>query len=183
MYRYKKTEYCKPNTKMNVDNRYARGQIYTIRSHLTDKIYVGSTIQPLCKRLSEHKKAYKCYKTSGKHRYTASFEIIEIDPDCYIELYENYSCESKQELNRREGQVIRSMDCVNKVVAGRTMVEWIQDNPDYYKQYHQNNREKRTKKHECECGGRYTYQNMSTHLKSKRHKKWIFNQWQELNHL
>jgi glucosamine 6-phosphate synthetase-like amidotransferase/phosphosugar isomerase protein len=48
-------------------------------------------------------------------------------PDAYIELIENYPCADKNELNRREGEFIRTMDCVNKCIAGRTQVEYHAD--------------------------------------------------------
>lgn len=94
---------------------YANGQIYAIRSNLTDKIYIGSTAQPLHKRFYQHKmhKAHDC----------TSREIIK-HADAYIELIENFPCQSKKELNRREGQHIRNTEnCVNKNVAGRTPQE------------------------------------------------------------
>ena len=40
-------------------NMYANGKIYTIRSHQTDKYYIGSTTQPLSKRFYQHKQLYK----------------------------------------------------------------------------------------------------------------------------
>ena len=40
------------------DKRYLNGKIYTIRSFQTDKFYIGSTIQPLHKRLHEHRRKY-----------------------------------------------------------------------------------------------------------------------------
>ena len=148
-----------------MDNGYKRGKIYTIRSHKTPLVYVGSTIEPLLSnRLSKHKGHYKRYK-NGSKKYCASFDILEIDEDCYIELYEDYPCENRRLLRRREGQVIRELDCVNKVVAGRTRKEhydenkdrllavskkWRDNNPEYHKQhgkkynkqYYQDNKEK-----------------------------------------
>ena len=50
--------------------------------------------------------------------------------DAYIELIEDFPCNSKKELNRREGQHIRNNDCVNKNIAGRTKKEWNLDNKD-----------------------------------------------------
>ena len=176
IYRYTKKEYCTRNTKMAVDNRYARGQIYTIRSYKTDKVYVGSTIQPLCKRLSGHRKKYTMYK-KGTHHYVTSFDIFDIDFEgVFIELYENYPCDSKAELNRREGQVIREMNCVNKKVAGRTMAEWHQDNKERVK-------EQKNKKYECPCGGRYIHSNRVRHFKSINHRMFLFNQHNIFNHL
>ena len=105
-------------------NRYAKGQIYTIRSHQTDDVYIGSTCSPLHKRLTEHKSKYKT-----NNRYTSSFEIVKYD-DAYIELLEDFPCDNKKELNRREGQLIRQNACVNKRFSGRTHAEWYQDNKE-----------------------------------------------------
>ena len=93
---------------------YANGLIYAIRSHLTDQIYIGSTTTSLAKRLYQHKTANKpC----------TSAEIIKYG-DAYIELIENFPCQNKQELNRREGQHIRNTEnCVNKNIPGRDQKE------------------------------------------------------------
>ena len=118
---------------MNIDPRYQRGKIYTIRSHKTPLVYVGSTIEKSLKnRLSSHKGKYKQYK-KGEVNYYTSFDILKIDENCYIELYEEYPCENKAQLDRREGQVIRELDCVNKNVAGRTQKEYQQDNKENIK--------------------------------------------------
>ena len=163
------------------NNKFERGKIYTIRSHLTDLIYVGSTVEPyLSTRLKSHRKQYKRYK-NGYKKYVASFDILEIDENCYIELYEDYPCENKQQLRKREGQVIRELDCCNKYVAGRTPKEWREDNKEHIcvrdKQYYINNKEKikaqRSQKHNCECGGKYTHHNKSIHLKTKKHREYM----------
>ena len=57
-------------------NDYTKGKIYAIRSSQTDKVYIGSTIQPLSQRMSGHRADYKCFlKTS--ERYISSFEILK----------------------------------------------------------------------------------------------------------
>lgn len=40
---------------MEKPNKYLNGKIYTIRSHQTDKFYIGSTCSPLHKRLFKHR--------------------------------------------------------------------------------------------------------------------------------
>jgi len=102
---------------------YENGQIYMIWSPHTDKVYIGSTTQPLHKRFYDHKRTLK-----GKG-YTTANTIIDCC-DAQAELIEDYPCASKAELNRREGQIIRerASDCVNKNVAGRTRAEWREDN-------------------------------------------------------
>jgi hypothetical protein len=54
--------------------------------------------------------------------------------NCKIELIENYPCNSKEELLKREGWYIKVTECVNKMVAGRTKQEWKQDNPEKAKE-------------------------------------------------
>jgi hypothetical protein len=105
---------------------YENGKIYSIRSHSRpDLIYVGSTTQQLSVRFGEHK----------RQKRTTSRQIIDLG-DSYIELVENYRCENREELLKKEGEIIRSMDCVNKQIAGRTVKEWIEDNADKIKEYH-----------------------------------------------
>ena len=117
---------------------YSSGKIYALKSAQTDKVYIGSTIRPLKIRLSNHKKDYNRYN-QGKGHYKYSNELVKYD-DAYIELLEEYSCDNKLQLNRKEGEYMRQYDCVNKNIAGRTLKEWRVDNKEhtkeYYKQYY-----------------------------------------------
>ena len=104
---------------------YQNGKIYSIRSHQTDKIYIGSTTQPLAQRMAIHIYSYK----TGNN-LCSSKEILQYE-DAYIELIEDYPCDTKEQLNRREGEVIRNTtNCTNKCIAGRTMTEYRQDNKE-----------------------------------------------------
>lgn len=123
---------------------YKNGKIYTIRSYQTDDIYIGSTTQTLTKRLSKHKQVFQSWKNE-KYHYVSSFELMKYD-DVYIELLELFPCSSKMELGRREGEMIRSMNCVNKRIEGRTKEEYYQDNKEYHKkwvgEYYERNKDK-----------------------------------------
>ena len=127
-------------------NRYQSGKIYTIRSHQTDKFYIGSTVQPLSKRLCGHKDDFTAFKLQ-KTRYITSFDILKY-ADFYIELLELFPCNTKIELNKREGELIRlhKDDCVNKCIPNRTQAEWYVDNQErvkqQHKQYTKDNKEK-----------------------------------------
>jgi len=172
---------------------YKNSKIYTIRSHHTDLIYIGSTCNELRKRLYEHKSKYKIY-LNGKTNYVSSFEIVKYD-DAYIELYEYYECNNKVELLKREGELIRELDCVNKVIPGTTnkerCKEYRKNNKDKIKQslkeWYQNNKdkilEKNKIKYNCCCGSIYTYQHKARHNKTIKHRTYIFNLHNELNHL
>ena len=87
------------------------GKIYSIRSHQTKKIYIGSTTQSLSQRFSNH-----------KFMTCSSREIMQF-ADAYIELIEMFPCANKIQLQGREGEIIRTRDCVNKNIAGRTRAE------------------------------------------------------------
>ena len=70
---------------------YKNGNIYQIFNNVNDDVYVGSTTQPLCKRLYKH-------KTDTKVRDCNIHKLIrEIGEDrFYIELIESYPCNSKE---------------------------------------------------------------------------------------
>jgi len=96
---------------------YSKGKIYTIRCKTDDaKIYVGSTIQNLSARYAGHKGDSKRCKCNW---------YMEIDDwdNWFIELYENHPCNNKEELNKREGEVIRLIGNLNKNIPGRSNKE------------------------------------------------------------
>jgi hypothetical protein len=105
------------------------GRIYCIRSHQTTKCYIGSTKQILCRRFSNHKTDYKSFLSGKRQHSITSFEILQYD-DAYIELIKETKFESTSHMKKREGQLIREMDCVNKLIAGRTNAEWREDNKE-----------------------------------------------------
>jgi len=146
---------------------YTKGKIYSIRSHKTDLIYIGSTIQPLSVRIGEHRKDYKKYLKNGEYRCT-SIEIFKLDPNPYIELIINYSCNSKDELRKEEGKWIRKMKCVNKKIEGRTMKEYREDNKEHIKEQIKKYRED-NKEHIKEQTKKYREDNKE-HIKEQRKK-------------
>jgi hypothetical protein len=122
---------------------YQNGKIYTIRCYKDDsKIYVGSTTTTLSRRIAEHRST-SANKEKTKTRW---YNEIEDWGDWYIELYEDCPCENKEQLCKREGEIIREIGNLNKKIAGRTAKEWGKDNPDKLKatrkKYHENNPEK-----------------------------------------
>ena len=178
---------------------YLNGKVYAIRSHQTEQVYIGSTVERLSARMSKHRSDYKRYK-AGKVRDITSFKMLDY-PDAYIELLEKHPCLCREELERLEGQYIRAEpNSVNKIVPGRTQAEYYRDNIEkiklyyqdnvekikaYKKEYYQDNVEKiklyrqnnvekiktyKKQKHTCDCGGRYTQCNKAAHFKSKQHR-------------
>ena len=134
---------------------YSNGKIYVIRFTDNDNhIYIGSTIQPLAVRFGGHK------KKSNRSIYKYINEIYKGDwSKCYIELLEDFKCDNKEQLNKREGEIIRQYkaddkyNVLNRYVAGRTgkeyyieqkenilkyQAEYRQANKDKIAEYHQN---------------------------------------------
>jgi hypothetical protein len=104
---------------------YKKGKIYMIWSPSTDKVYIGSTTQTLCRRFQEHR-SQNC----------SSQDILALG-DARIELVEEYPCNNRMELNRREGEIIRERNCVNIVMPGRTK----EMKQEYDKEYYKDNKE------------------------------------------
>ena len=130
---------------------YSKSKIYKLYSlEYENLFYIGSTCQKfLSVRLAGHVQDYNRY-LKNKRKYTTSFKIIETG-NYKIELLEAFPCNSKDELIAREGYYIRkNPDCVNKIIAGRTKKEYLEDNKeklkDKKKEYYQNNKEHLLKK-------------------------------------
>lgn len=124
-------------------SRYEKGKIYSIRSHQTDKYYIGSSCVDLCKRLFVHRSNYKRY-LKNEHHYVTSYEILKYD-DHYIELIEDFPCKTKRELEKREGELQRQYknDIVNNNYAHRTP----EQKAEYYKQYDNEHKEQKSDRH------------------------------------
>ena len=121
---------------MEALNKFNKSMVYSIRTPHSELYYIGSTTQPLCKRFVNHKSKYKDY-LNGTYHFVTSFKIIELG-DAYIELLEEISCENRNQLDKREGELIREhkANCVNRYIAGRTHKEWSTDNADRLREQH-----------------------------------------------
>ena len=126
---------------------YNKGKIYTIRSKTDDTlIYVGSTIQQLSVRIGGHKIKSRDIKYQNRLIYKT---INNNWDDWYIELYEEYPCENKEQLCKREGEVISEIGTLNTRIECRTLKEYTEDNKDKItikqKTYRENNKDKSRK--------------------------------------
>ncbi len=117
-----------------MEQKYTNGKIYTIRNKLDNEmVYVGSTIDKLCNRFSKHK-----YESKRKPNLFF-YSFISNWDDWYIELYENFKCENKEQLLKREGEVMREIGTLNKAIAGNSI---LLNEQDYMKRYREQNKEK-----------------------------------------
>ena len=125
---------------------YQKGKIYKLWSPSKNLVYYGSTTETISRRLSKHLTDLNRYNNKTSTRYVNSFKILECE-DYKIELVEEYPCNNRQQLCKKEGEYIKANECVNCAIAGRTAEEYCEDNADKInerqKQYRKNNAEKR----------------------------------------
>ncbi len=110
---------------------YQKAKIYKIVDANEEMVYVGSTIKTLSQRMSNHRAAYKNKRFVSSHTIFDKYGM----ENCKILLLENYPCNSRDELNKREGEYINQLVCVNKLVAGRNKKEWYEDNKEHIREY------------------------------------------------
>jgi hypothetical protein len=120
---------------------YQQGKIYKLTGN--GKIYIGSTIQHLSKRIYTHRNAG-----------ISTVQEIIADPNHQITLIELYPCSCKEELLSRERHHIENTECINKLIPIRTNDEKkalkknlakkyneSQYAKAYKKQYYENNKD------------------------------------------
>lgn len=94
---------------------YKNAKIYRIVCNLTGENYYGSTTQSLSKRLSKHKVKKPKYDTRAR-------EIIDRG-DYSMVLVEEFPCENKDQLHKRERYYIENNECLNFAIPTRSKNE------------------------------------------------------------
>ena len=163
-------------------SKYQKGQIYKIVDVGYNRCYIGSICESLSKRMARHRTHYNSLK-KGKRGHAKSFDIFEeygIE-NCKIEWIEDYPCDTKKELKASEGFSIPNLECVNRIVVGRTPQQYQQQNADSVKAYKickQQWYEKKVRtadkakedadvKESCVCGSTYILDEKNTHSRTK----------------
>lgn len=152
---------------------YSKAKIYQIKNHIDDDVYVGSTCVSLGRRLTKHRYA-------AKHDATVSLydKFKELGAGSfYIELIEEYPCNSKHELLAREGFYIRERGTLNKSIAGRTSKQWYDEHKteesSKNKQRYETNKEDKLAKNK-------EYREKNKELIAQRKKEYYENNKQKI---
>jgi hypothetical protein len=119
---------------------YKESKIYKIINDDNDDIYIGSTTQKLSQRYAEHAREYKRYLLDNK-RYVSSYEILR-NNNSNIILIENFECDNREELLKKERYYIDSIKCVNKNRPYVAEGEDKETKNGQMKVYYQDNKEK-----------------------------------------
>ena len=133
---------------------YQNGKIYKIINENDEIVYIGSTAQKLCRRYNAH-----------KHKA----------PNHKIILIENYSCNSKEELCKKEQQIIEEhSDLFNKQRAYISEEQKEKYKKEFNKQYRKNNKEYYKEYHK-------KYHENNKNELNEKHKEWYENNKNILN--
>ena len=155
-----------------MDTKYQKSKIYkVINDQMPGLVYIGSTVNALSKRLSQHR-APANRARSRVFQQCGKMEIF---------LIENFPCNTRDELVARERHHVENTDCINKQIPGRTKKEYRDGHKEqiaeYNKIYNEENKEILHKKQreicECDCGRSYTKSNKSGHEITKHHIDYI----------
>lgn len=161
---------------------YQKGKIYKIWSPLGELINIGSTCQTLNERFRKHKSEYK---TLNQHTVKVLFDAYGVE-NCYIELIEDYPCNSKKELTACEGKHQKENKHIitNKAIANRTQKEYLKDTADKWKQYREDNKEhyKTLKKIAYEKNKEAIKQKARDHYNANKEKKIAYQKAYALEH-
>ena len=176
-----------------------KGVVYLLTSIDTGKGYVGSTIN-LKDRLCRHRSEKRNNCTS---KLLGPFECMILEEYIDDEITDKKEFKKQLRWLERNYQDLYKDDIVNEMRSQVTREEkkeahkiindkYYAENPEYYKKksakyqaehfeqhkescakYRAEHSEEIKEKFNCECGGKYTYNNKSRHLKTKMHQEYI----------
>jgi hypothetical protein len=162
--------------------KYNNSKIYKIEpivEHEPHEIYIGSTTKErLCQRMAYHKRDYNRWK-NGKHNKVTVYDIFDKYGvhNCNIYLIENCPCNTKDELNSKEGHYIRTLECINRYIPDRTLQEYnkyyYEKNKDDIKQRHKDIYE--ITKEKVKEERKIYYQNNEEQIKSQKQEYYLKN--------
>jgi hypothetical protein len=100
-------------------------------NNIDDRIYVGSTKQPLYKRWNEHKKRWR-QKDLGQYRSSILFDLCGYE-NCKIILVEEFEAENIEQVHKKERESIDKYKpiCVNAYLPFKTVEEHNIDKETY----------------------------------------------------
>ena len=58
-------------------NKYKNGKIYRVSDNSFTESYIGSTIQPLSRRMGGHRKLYKLFSSGKLNYYVSIYDIFD----------------------------------------------------------------------------------------------------------
>ncbi len=141
------------------------GYVYKIESNCGTITYIGSTTKSLKERFKKH-------LSQTTHTISPLLKNGQYSFPRGCELLGEYDIIDRYHLCAYEQLWINKIKkCINKMPAFGLLKEERKANYNkiYMVGWEERNKEKRTKKWTCECGGSYTSRHKNDHLKTKKH--------------
>jgi hypothetical protein len=163
-----------------------QAKVYRIVSPSTGEQYIGSTCNVLSKRMAQHRDGFRKWEQDNFSAYCRSYEVLK-HGDANIFLMETVECKTRDDLFRREGEIMMSTNCVNRCIPGKLNLHICEHNKTRYscrkckgpgicQHGHSKNSclecdGPEVQKITCECGHMVRKCYMKEHLKSALHHK------------
>ena len=178
------------------------GYIYkiTCKDDSITEYYVGST-NDINNRRYDHKSC--CNNPNNRKHNQYKYQFIRENggwDNFTLKKIKTVHYDDKTELLNKERQWVERLGAtLNKEIPSRTYKEWYNANKDtvleQQKQYRETHKEairardkqyyadnkvailaKKSEKHDCPCGGRYTHCQKARHLKTEKHQTYLSSQ-------
>ena len=141
---------------------------YKIICAETKRVYVGSTVLTIQKRLNQHERNYRKF-LNGRYNFVSSYIVLE-KKNYTVELIDTIECNDRKHRDLVEGLHIINERAVNRIIPGGERKVYREGVPRLYDVHVQGERT------ECPCGGRYIRQHRNKHFNTKKHKKYLEEQ-------
>ena len=143
------------------------GSIYKLSCNISGKSYVGSTRQPLNKRLQGHISSYR------KGQNMASAQIIA-NGDYKIEELECVECDDPRELLKREQYHMDQNDCCNykrAFLLPEQRYRYPRLSPEEKHEFLERKKQLDKESYQdCICGSRFNRSHKTRHFRTQKHK-------------
>ena len=157
---------------------YKNSKIYKILNSIDDEVYVGSTTASLSKRMGKHRSDFHNNESKQTYKIYKHMHKVGVD-NFYIELIETCPCTSREELAAKEGQWIRQIGTLNKIISGRSNKEYWQDNIErkreiartFYDTHQERILQGIKERCTCECGTDVNIHHIARHRNTTKHKQ------------
>lgn len=161
-------------------NKYKNSKIYAIKNHTNNLVYIGSTVNCIHHRFNMHLSKYIGWTVNPNTKYYSSFEIFKYEKP-YVELIGVYDCINRNELERKEGEFIKSItNCINKNKPYVPTSDKKTLNPQYEKYIHNYKKYYIANKEKIIANSMQTYNDKKDTEKFKEQKrKWNYTAYQK----
>ena len=149
---------------------YSNSKIYKIVNTVDEEVYIGSTTQLyLSQRMTTHRDRANNQHPERLYKHMSKIGVEHF----YIDLLEEYPCQTKDQLLKKEREYILKRGTLNQKIPLRTNEEYRNDTREHHRQickeYREKHRETYNERIVCpKCNGFATKSNIRRHQMTKQ---------------